>query len=45
MSQDTNSLAHRKWNCKNYIVFTPKYRRKAINNQYKVVWGNTKITM
>jgi putative transposase len=23
-----NSLAHTKWNCKYYIVFAPKYRRK-----------------
>lgn len=23
-----NSLAHAKWVCKCYIVFTPKYRRK-----------------
>lgn len=25
---DTNSLAHTKWNCKYHIVFAPKYRRK-----------------
>ena len=25
----TNSLAHTKWNCKNHIVFAPKYRRKV----------------
>ena len=25
-----NSLAHTKWVCKYHIVFTPKYRRKAI---------------
>jgi putative transposase len=30
-----NSLAHTKWMCKYHIVFTPKYRRKAIFNQYK----------
>ena len=30
-----NSLAHTKWMCKYHIVFTPKYRRKAIYNQYK----------
>lgn len=28
-----NSLAHTKWVCKYYIVFTPKYRRKIIYNQ------------
>lgn len=26
---DTNSLAHTRWNCKYHIVFAPKYRRKA----------------
>ena len=30
-----NSLAHMKWMCKYHIVFTPKYRRKIIYNQYK----------
>jgi len=30
-----NSLAHTKWICKYHIVFTPKYRRKVIYNQYK----------
>ena len=29
-------MAHTKWMCKYHIVFTPKYRRKAIYNQYKV---------
>ena len=26
---DTNSLAHTKWNCKYHVVFAPKYRRKV----------------
>ena len=30
-----NSSAHTKWLCKYHIVFTPKYRRKIIYNQYK----------
>ena len=30
-----NSAAHTKWTCKYHIVFTPKYRRKIIYNQYK----------
>lgn len=30
MSNDDKSLAHTRWNCKYYIVFIPKYRRKAI---------------
>ncbi len=28
-SIDTNSVAHTTWNCKYYIVFAPKYRRKV----------------
>ena len=30
---DVNSLSHTKWNCKYYIVFAPKYRRKVIYGQ------------
>ena len=29
------SLSNTKWLCKYHIVFTPKYRRKAIYGQYK----------
>ncbi|WP_461816178.1 IS200/IS605 family transposase [Faecalimonas sp.] len=36
MSKKEYSLAHTKWMCKYHIVFTPKYRRKVIYNQYKV---------
>ena len=36
MANKTNSLLHSKWLCKYHIVFTPKYRRKIIYNQYKV---------
>ena len=35
MANKTHSLSHTKWMCKYYIVFTPKYRRKIIYNQYK----------
>lgn len=35
MAQKANSLAHTKWLCKYHIVFTPKYRRKAIYDQYR----------
>ena len=31
----TKSLSHTRWMCKYHIVFTPKYRRKIIYNQYK----------
>ena len=36
MAKKTNDLSHTKWMCKYHIVFTPKYRRKIIYNQYKV---------
>ena len=35
MATKTQSLAHTKWLCKYHIVFTPKYRRKIIYNQYR----------
>lgn len=35
MAKKTNELAHTKWLCKYHIVFTPKYRRKVIYNQYR----------
>ncbi|MDD3411747.1 MAG: IS200/IS605 family transposase [Eubacteriales bacterium] len=35
MANQTNSLAHTKWMCKYHVVFTPKYRRKAIYGQYR----------
>ena len=36
---DSNSLAHTKWNCKYHIVFAPKYRRKVIYGKIKVDIG------
>ena len=35
MANKTNDLAHTKWMCKYHIVFTPKYRRKIVYNQYR----------
>jgi putative transposase len=35
MANKEHSLARTKWMCKYHIVFTPKYRRKIIYNQYK----------
>ena len=35
MANKLNSLAHTKLLCKYHIVFTPKYRRKIIYNQYR----------
>ena len=39
MPNDTNSLAHTKWNCKYHIVFAPKYRRKIFFGDMKVEVG------
>ena len=36
---DTNSLAHTKWNCKYHIVFAPKYRRKILYGEMKAEIG------
>ena len=35
MARQSSSLAHTKWLCKYHIVFSPKYRRKIIYNQYR----------
>ena len=35
MANQYNSLSHTRWMCKYHIVFTPKYRRKIIYNQYR----------
>lgn len=35
MANKKYSLAHTKWMCKYHIMFTPKYRRKAIYNQVR----------
>ena len=35
MANKANSLSHTKWMCKYHIVFTPKYQKKIIYNQYK----------
>ena len=32
---DVNSLSHTKWNCKYYIVFAPKFRRKVAYGELK----------
>ena len=34
-----NSLAHTSWNCKYYIVFAPKYRRKVFYGQKRLEIG------
>ena len=36
---DSNSLAHTKWNCKYYVVFAPKYRRQVIYGKLKAEIG------
>ena len=37
--EETDSLAHTKWNCKYHIVFAPKYRRQAIYGQIRADIG------
>ena len=39
MKLDTDSLAHAKWNCKDHIVFAPKYRRQVIYGKIKADIG------
>ena len=36
---DSNSLAHTKWNCKYHVVFALKYRRKVIYKEKRVEIG------
>ena len=35
MSQDRNHLNHATWECKYHVVFTPKYRKKALFGQIR----------
>ena len=37
--EDTNSLAHTKWNCKYHVVFAPKYRRKVFYEEKRLEIG------
>lgn len=37
--EDTNSLAHTKWNCKYHVVFAPKYRRKVFFEEKRLEIG------
>jgi putative transposase len=39
MSNDDKSLSHTHWNCKDHIVFTPKYRRRVIYGELRKVIG------
>lgn len=36
---DIHNLSHSKWNCKCYIVFAPKYRRKVFYKTKKLELG------
>ncbi len=45
MANKAYSLAHTKWMCKYHIVFTPKYRRKIIYNQYRKDLGEILNTL
>ena len=39
MANQANSPSRTKWMCKYHIVFTPKYRRKVIYDQYRESLG------
>lgn len=45
LANKANDLAHTKWLCKYHIVFTPKYRRKIIYNQYRKSMGEILRTL
>ena len=45
MANKHNSLSHTKWMCKRHIVFTPKYRRKIIYDQYRTDVGEILRTL
>jgi len=36
---DTESLAHTRWNCKYHIVFAPKYRREVFYGEKRLAIG------
>ena len=38
MDEKANNLSHTNWMYKYHIVFTHKYRRKVIYNQYRKIW-------
>ncbi len=40
MSQDHNHLNRSTWDCKYHVVFTPKYRKKALLGQIRQHLGN-----
>ena len=42
---DINSLSHTKWECKYYIVFAPKFRRKVAYGQLKQDIANILSTL
>lgn len=45
MAQKANSLSHIEWMYKYNIVFTTKYRRKIIYNQYRESLGEILRTL
>ena len=45
MANKANSLAHTKWLCKYHNIFTPKYRRTIIYNQYRKDLGEILRTL
>lgn len=37
--KDIGSLSHTKWECKYHVVFIPKYRRKAMDQELRQYLG------
>jgi putative transposase len=36
---DSETLSHTKWDCKDHVVFIPKYRRKALSHELRRHFG------
>lgn len=36
---DIQCLSHTKWECKDHVVWIPKYRRKILSGQLRKNWG------
>jgi putative transposase len=39
MTEPWKSLAHARWECKDHVVFIPKYRRKAVYGEIRASLG------
>jgi REP-associated tyrosine transposase len=37
--KDSQSLSHTKWECKDHVLFSPKYRRKVLSGHLRTHRG------